>query len=167
MLEAKANREISILFITSRLRATGCFFFELKKIFSLWGLWLVFYCRQIIYRLEGCPAPQREGKNNPRLHATPTPLCPTRWVFKEIPRGNVSKGTWMLGLETTGCSVYSIALDLCGSDLKEDLTFPNYIDHREWNLFCKRCSLFWINQISSIHNWQRFVITATAWSVNS
>jgi hypothetical protein len=45
----------------------------------------------------------------------------------------------MLDLETAGCSVLSIASDslravhpVSGSHLKEHLTFPNYVAHREW-----------------------------------
>jgi hypothetical protein len=46
-VSSKMNREVSVLFIRSRLHALLCFSFELKMSFSLWSVWLVFKCYQI------------------------------------------------------------------------------------------------------------------------
>jgi hypothetical protein len=79
---SKPNREVSALFIRSRLRDINCSGSELKMFVSLWGLWLVSECYQIVALKDAVP---HRGKGT----GTP-PFCPSRRVFKEIPRGNVS-----------------------------------------------------------------------------
>jgi hypothetical protein len=85
------NREVSVLFLRSRLQAMSCSSLELEMFSSLWGVWLVFKC------LEGCRATQREQKNNPLLHATPLPF--------EMSLQSDSD------LQVAWCSVHSIACD--------------------------------------------------------
>jgi hypothetical protein len=83
-------REVSVLFIRSRTQAISCSSLKLKMVSSLWDLWLVFECCQIVALKN---AMHHREKGTITLSFRPT-LCPSRGVLKEISRGNNSKETW-------------------------------------------------------------------------
>jgi hypothetical protein len=154
--------EASVLFIRSRLRAINS---STKGVYLALGFMA---CFRVLpdCRLEGCCAPRSEGNNNPPLHATP---CPSRFVFREIPRGNNNESlgfwTWkQTSDEHQYCFRPSCAVRLVsGSGLKEHATFPNYVDHRERNVRKHfNQSIQFQSQLA-----RRFVITASTRSVNN
>jgi hypothetical protein len=69
---SKSNREVPVLFTRYRLRAMKCCRLELKIFFSLWGLWLVFVCYQIV-SLKDAVHHRRKG----RVNLCFTPFCPS------------------------------------------------------------------------------------------
>jgi hypothetical protein len=64
------------------MRAINCSSLKLKRGFSLWSIWLVFDCYQIVALKD---AVHHRGKEIIALGSTP-PLCPSRGVFKETAR---------------------------------------------------------------------------------
>jgi hypothetical protein len=75
----------------SRMQAIIFSNLELKMLFWLWCLWLVFYSYQVVALKEAVRtevrAPHRDGNNNPRLHATPFSF---KMVVFKIFRGELS-----------------------------------------------------------------------------
>jgi hypothetical protein len=104
---SEPDREVSVLFIRSRMQAINWSNLELNILFSLWCLW------PTNRRLEGCRA--HRGKGTITLDSTP-PLFHPRGVFKEIPRKNYSKklGHWTWKQSGVGHTVFLRTL-VCSS----------------------------------------------------
>jgi hypothetical protein len=83
----KPYRKVLIPFIRIRLRAIYCRSLQLKVVFSLWVLWIVFECYQVVALKD---AVHYRGKGTITVGLKPL-LCPSRWVFKETPKENYSK----------------------------------------------------------------------------
>jgi hypothetical protein len=99
--------------------------FRINTLYLYACLWLL----PIFYQSSHSRVPclQREGNNSPQLHAT---LCPSRWVFKQIPKRKYSKDLDLgLGNGRLFSTRYffgpSCVVDLVSEFNPEHITFPN------------------------------------------
>jgi hypothetical protein len=119
-VKSKPNREVSVMFIRNRLRTINCSRVELKMFISLGGLWLVFEWYQIVALKDTV---HHRGKGTITIRFTLL-LCPSRWIFKEIPM-KMDLDDWLgnsLVFSIQYCLGSSCTVRLVGgSDLREHL----------------------------------------------